>query len=94
MISLGTMTLLKHPGQLAGSKRDPGLAPNVAEELLRYLALVGADVAASFMRHDLIDEYRRALTSLGLRHVVEQNTGSVRRRPPARWTAHRGGPPA
>ena len=45
MISLGTMTLLKHPDQLAELKRDPGLAPKVAEELLRYLAV--ADLATS-----------------------------------------------
>jgi quinol monooxygenase YgiN len=45
MISLGTMTLLKHPDQLAELKRDPGLAPNVTEELLRYLAV--ADLATS-----------------------------------------------
>jgi cytochrome P450 len=45
MISLGTLTLLHHPDQLAELKRDPGLALNASDELLRYLAV--ADLATS-----------------------------------------------
>lgn len=45
MISLGTLTLLHHPEQLAELKRDPGLALNASDELLRYLAV--ADLATS-----------------------------------------------
>lgn len=45
MISLGTLTLLQHPDQLEELKRDPGLALNAADELLRYLAV--ADLATS-----------------------------------------------
>ncbi|SEP51837.1 cytochrome P450 [Amycolatopsis saalfeldensis] len=40
MISLGTMGLLEHPGQLAAIKADPGKTPVAVEELLRYFSIV------------------------------------------------------
>ena len=39
MISLGTLTLLRHPAQLAELKRDPSLMPGAIGELLRYLSI-------------------------------------------------------
>ncbi|MFD7415729.1 cytochrome P450 [Kitasatospora purpeofusca] len=38
-LALGTFALLSHPGQLAALKRDPALADNAVEELLRYLTI-------------------------------------------------------
>lgn len=39
MISLGTLTLLRHPDQLDQIKRDPSLTPKAIGELLRYLSI-------------------------------------------------------
>lgn len=39
MLAIGTLTLLNDPEQLALFRRDPALAPNVVEELLRYLTV-------------------------------------------------------
>lgn len=39
MISLGTYTLLSHPGRLAELQADPGLVPAAVEELLRFLSI-------------------------------------------------------
>lgn len=39
MISLGTYTLLEHPGQLAELRTDPSLMRGAVEELLRYLSI-------------------------------------------------------
>jgi pentalenic acid synthase len=43
MISLGVITLLDHPEQLAALRADPGVMPSAVEELLRYLSI--ADLA-------------------------------------------------
>ncbi|MER5547764.1 cytochrome P450 [Streptomyces sp. NPDC002589] len=39
MISLGTYTLLQHPGRLAELRADPGLLPEAVEELMRMLSI-------------------------------------------------------
>ena len=39
MISLGTLTLLKHPEQREALRRDPGKTPAAVEELLRYYTI-------------------------------------------------------
>ncbi|MBP2478675.1 cytochrome P450 [Crossiella equi] len=40
MISLGTLTLLRNPGQLAALREDPSRTPAAVEELLRLLTIV------------------------------------------------------
>lgn len=42
MISVGLVTLLENPDQLAALRADPGLLKGAIEELLRYLSLVEA----------------------------------------------------
>ncbi|KOU42344.1 cytochrome P450 [Streptomyces sp. NPDC060334] len=39
MISLGTFTLLRHPGQLAELRADPSLISEAVEELMRFLSI-------------------------------------------------------
>ncbi|MEU9143382.1 cytochrome P450 [Streptomyces sp. NPDC048349] len=39
MISLGTFTLLRHPGQLAELRADPALISSAVEELMRFLSI-------------------------------------------------------
>ncbi|MFI5916062.1 cytochrome P450 [Dactylosporangium sp. NPDC051541] len=45
MISLGVVTLLEHPEQLAAVRADPALMPKAVEELLRYFSIL--DVATA-----------------------------------------------
>jgi cytochrome P450 len=40
MLSLGTMTLLRHPGQLALLRAEPERIDNAIEELMRWLSIV------------------------------------------------------
>ncbi|GAA3857477.1 cytochrome P450 [Saccharothrix violaceirubra] len=40
MLALGTLTLLRHPEQLAALKADPSLVDNAVEELMRYLTII------------------------------------------------------
>jgi cytochrome P450 len=40
MLSLGTLTLLRNPTQLAALRSDPTLVDNAVEELLRYLTVI------------------------------------------------------
>jgi cytochrome P450 len=40
MLALGTLTLLRHPAQLAALRADPTLLDGAIEELLRYLSIV------------------------------------------------------
>ncbi|MFR9732053.1 cytochrome P450 [Saccharopolyspora sp. MS10] len=40
MISLGTLTLLENPEELAAIRQDPARTPAMVEELLRYLTIV------------------------------------------------------
>jgi cytochrome P450 len=42
VISLGTLALLEHPGQLAALTEDPSLIPSAVEEMLRFLNIVEA----------------------------------------------------
>ncbi len=51
MITLGTLTLLEHPEQLAAFRADPELVPGAVEELLRFLAI--ADVATRVAAEDI-----------------------------------------
>lgn len=40
MIGLSVLLLLQHPDRLAAVRADPGVAPDLVEELLRYLTIV------------------------------------------------------
>ncbi|MFC4007104.1 cytochrome P450 [Nonomuraea purpurea] len=40
MLALGTFLLLRHPGQLAVLRSEPGRAAQAVEELLRYLSVI------------------------------------------------------
>ncbi|MCE7008518.1 cytochrome P450 [Kibdelosporangium philippinense] len=42
MISVGVITLIDHPDQLAAFRSDPDTVPDAIEELLRYLTIVEA----------------------------------------------------
>ncbi|WDZ83550.1 cytochrome P450 [Micromonospora cathayae] len=45
MISLGVLSLLEHPDQLAAIRADPTLTPKAVEELLRYFTIAELVVA-------------------------------------------------
>lgn len=49
MLALGSLALLRHPGQKALLRSDPGLVNNAVEELLRYLTIghIGPQRAAT-----------------------------------------------
>ncbi|MEW1700473.1 cytochrome P450 [Streptomyces sp. NPDC093249] len=51
MISLGTYTLLRHPGRMAELRADPSLLPTAVEELLRFLSI--ADGLLRVAREDV-----------------------------------------
>lgn len=53
MISLGALTLLEHPDQLAALRANPSAMPTAVEELLRYLSV--ADIAGLRVATDDID---------------------------------------
>jgi cytochrome P450 len=40
MLGIGVFALLRHPAQLARLRRDPSLADNAVEELMRYLTII------------------------------------------------------
>jgi cytochrome P450 len=40
MLALGTLTLLRHPEQLAALRADPSLFDSAVEELLRYVSII------------------------------------------------------
>src|SRR5262249_18427713 len=46
MIGRGMLTLLEHPDVLSRLRADPELAPQVVEELLRYLSIVELSTAS------------------------------------------------
>ncbi|MFI1801630.1 cytochrome P450 [Streptomyces sp. NPDC020379] len=78
MTSLGVITLLEHPDQLAALRADPGLAPGAVEELLRYLAiadLAGARVATADIEID--GQVIRAGEGVLVANSIANRDGSV-----------------
>jgi cytochrome P450 len=47
MLGLGTFALLRHPGQLAVLRSDPGIVDGAIEELLRFLTITHTNVRSA-----------------------------------------------
>ncbi|MGD3105471.1 cytochrome P450 [Streptomyces sp. YGL11-2] len=64
MIALGTMCLLRNPGQLAALRADPSLMDGAVEELLRYLSVVQYGVRRTAREDVELDGHRIAAGSM------------------------------
>ncbi|QEV56999.1 cytochrome P450 [Streptomyces platensis] len=58
MIALGTMCLLRNPGQLAALRADPDLMDGAIEELLRYLTIVQYGLRRTALEDVELDGHR------------------------------------
>ena len=87
LIAGGTLALLRHPGQLALLRRDPGLVPNAVEELLRYDSPVQASRRITLepvtLRDVTIPAGAFVMASLALGQPGPGVLGTGRRRPAA-----------
>jgi cytochrome P450 len=78
MTSLGVITLLEHPDQLAALRADPSLVPGAVEELLRFLAI--ADIAGSRLATEDIEidgQLIRAGDGVIIPNSIANRDGSV-----------------
>lgn len=53
MITMGTLSLIEHPDQLALVKSDPAMAANAVEELLRYLSITDISAGSRVALEDI-----------------------------------------
>jgi cytochrome P450 len=60
MLALGAFALLRHPGQIAALRADPGIADQAVEELLRYLSIAHTGVRAALEDVELDGQVIRA----------------------------------